>query len=72
MLPVALVKPLALAVSCFTPAVSMRKSENDALPLPAAVPIFFVTVPCKVPEPDEREIVRLRLQRQANRELLPN
>ena len=34
------------------PAVSMRKFVNVTVPLPAAVPISCVLVPCNVPVPD--------------------
>ena len=54
----ALLKPLALAVSCLlVPAVEICRSVKATVPLPAAVPMSSVVVPDKVPLPEERVTV---------------
>ena len=68
----ALVKPLALAVNCLLPAVSMRKLVKLTAPFPAAVPMSCAVVPCNVPVPDERVIVTGRLAGNPTDDALPN
>lgn len=59
----ALVNPLALACSCLPePAVSIRKSVNVTVPLPLAVPMSSVVVPCNGPVPDWSVIKTGRLE----------
>src|SRR5437762_10170913 len=68
-----LLKPEALAVSCLpVPAVSIRKSEKAAEPLPPALPMFKADVPCNGPDPLVRLRFTLRLAGRPTAELLPN
>ncbi len=68
----ALLRPLALAVSClFVPAASIRKSVNEIAPLPAPVPMSNDVVPCMGPAPLLRLNVTFRLPGKPAVELLP-
>ena len=69
----ALLRPEALAVSClFVPAASMRKLVNETVPLPAAVPMSSVVVPCKGSVPLTRLRLTLKLAGKPTVELFPN
>ena len=58
----ALLRPEALTVSCLlVPAASIRKSVNETVPLPAAVPMSSVVVPCNGPVPLDRLRFTFRL-----------
>ena len=66
---VAVINPLALAVSClFVPAVSISRLVNRTAPLPR----FRFVVPCNGPVPESRLTVTLRLAGKPTVELFPN
>ena len=66
-------RPLALAVNCLpVPAASISRLLNAAVPLPAAVPISAVVVPCKGPLPPLKAIATLRLAGRPEAERFPN
>jgi len=70
---VALLNPLALAVSCLlVPTESMRRSVKATEPFPAAVPMSRVVVPWRVPVPLVRATVTLRFEGKPVAELFPN
>src|ERR1044071_832293 len=69
----ALLKPEALAVSCLlVPAASTRRSVKEAEPLPAAVPMSKVVVPCSGPVPEVKASVTGRLAGKPVLETFPN
>src|SRR5882724_10818636 len=67
----ALVRPVALAVSCLLPAVSISRVLKDARPFPAAKPMSAVVAPCNDPPPLLRLKVRVRLAGKPFVELFP-
>ena len=69
----ALLKPLALAVSCLlAPAVSICKLLNETVPLPPPVPMSKFVAPERGPVPEVRFTVTFRLVGNPATELLPN
>ena len=68
----ALLKPVALAVICLVPIVSICRLVKLTRPLPAAEPMSSVVVPDKVPLPEERVTVTNLLAGNPAAESLPN
>src|SRR5262245_39153959 len=69
----ALLRPLALALSCLlVPAASMRRSLKATTPLPALLPISRLVVPCNGPVPLLRLRVTLKLAANPTALSLPN
>src|SRR5206468_3957070 len=69
----ALLNPDALACNCLSvPATSIRKSLNDTVPFPTAVPISCAVVPCNSPLPAVNVSVTLRFAGNPTAESFPN
>ncbi len=69
----ALLKPLAAALSCLlVPVTSISNPLNAAVPLSPVVPMSRLVVPCSGPVPAAKLMVTLRLAGKPTTELLPN
>jgi len=68
---IALFSPVAVAVICFVPAVSISRLLNDTTPFAAAVPISRLAVPCNGPVPLVSVKATVRLEGKPLVESLP-